>query len=118
MSLEQIWAARLWIVWAVLKFDEVMLSCPTPRPSSHPLSSCSFHKRLPYNNLDQVTAEHGTSIVTTEFVQSAASFLEELSRITTLKTSSGNREWRANNAREPDKCRRSGFHEGSCQGRS
>ncbi|GFU20051.1 hypothetical protein TNCV_1191951 [Trichonephila clavipes] len=43
-----------------------MLSNPTPKPSSRPtrpLSSSSFHKYLPYNNLGQVTIAHGSSIV-------------------------------------------------------
>ncbi|GFW64077.1 hypothetical protein TNCV_707821 [Trichonephila clavipes] len=45
-----------------------MLSNPTPRSSSRstcPLSSSSFHGPLPYNNLGQVAATDGSSIVTT-----------------------------------------------------
>ncbi|GFW31645.1 hypothetical protein TNCV_4683181 [Trichonephila clavipes] len=64
-----------------------MFSNSTLESSSHsarPLSSFSFHKLLPYN-LDQITAAHGSSIVTTEFSQSAALFLEELNPILTLK---------------------------------
>jgi hypothetical protein len=84
-------------------FDEVTLSNPTPGPSSRPtrpLSSSSFHEPVPSNNLGQVTAAHGSSIVTTESSQSAASLLEELSPIPTLKTTCGNRGRRKNVARE------------------
>ncbi|GFW54149.1 acetylcholine receptor subunit delta [Trichonephila clavipes] len=36
----------LWVIWAVRVFDEVMLSNPTPRPSSRPLSSSSLSINL------------------------------------------------------------------------
>ncbi|GFV75261.1 hypothetical protein TNCV_295761 [Trichonephila clavipes] len=67
-----------------------MLSNATSGPSFHPiryLSSSSFHKALLYNNLGQVS---GSSIVTTEFSQTATSFLAELNPIPTLKTTYGN----------------------------
>ncbi|GFU45840.1 hypothetical protein TNCV_29301 [Trichonephila clavipes] len=79
MSLEQI--------WVVPKFDEVILSNPTPGPSSNPTS---FEFIFPpqtssYNNLGQITEAHDSSTVTTEFWKSIASFLEALSPIPTLK---------------------------------
>ncbi|GFV92926.1 hypothetical protein TNCV_1693191 [Trichonephila clavipes] len=80
-----------------------MLFSPTPGLSSRPilpLSSFYFHKPLPYNNLGQITAAHGSSIVTTEFSQPVASFLEKLCPIPTLKATCGNRVRRKNVARE------------------
>ncbi|GFY10971.1 hypothetical protein TNCV_1124921 [Trichonephila clavipes] len=72
MTLEQIWAVRFRVIWTALKFDEVMLSNLTLGPSYRPihfLSSSPFHKPLAYYNFGQVTAIHGSSIVTTKFSQ-------------------------------------------------
>ncbi|GFT68279.1 hypothetical protein TNCV_659011 [Trichonephila clavipes] len=87
-------AVRLRLIQVLPKWEEVMLSNPTPLTSSsptRPLSSSSFYKPLPYNILDQTTAAHSSCIVATEFSQSAASFLEELSPIPSLKTTCRNR---------------------------
>ncbi|GFS76093.1 hypothetical protein TNCV_4666871 [Trichonephila clavipes] len=96
MSLEQV---KLKIIWIVPKFDEAILSNPTPGSSIRPtcrFSLSTFHKPLLYNDLGQITAAHGSSIFTTELSQSAASFLEKLSPIPTLKTTCGNRGRRKN----------------------
>ncbi|GFU65240.1 hypothetical protein TNCV_2134451 [Trichonephila clavipes] len=53
------------------------------------LSSSVFHKPLSYNNLGQIAGAHISHIVTTDFKQSAAAFVEELSLITRLKITCG-----------------------------
>ncbi|GFX90840.1 hypothetical protein TNCV_3166711 [Trichonephila clavipes] len=65
------------VIWAVPKFDKVILSTPTPGPSSHParsLSSSSFHKYLPYSRLDLVTVADNSFEVNTEYLQSVTAY--------------------------------------------
>ncbi|GFY10488.1 hypothetical protein TNCV_2565161 [Trichonephila clavipes] len=75
---------------SIPKFNEAKLSSPTPGPSSRPtrLSLSSFQNPHPYNNLGQITAAHGSSIVTTKFSSFLlkAAFLQKLSSTPAMKT--------------------------------
>ncbi|GFW86324.1 uncharacterized protein TNCV_4331081 [Trichonephila clavipes] len=85
MSIEQI--------WAVPKFEEVMLCSHTPQLPSHstrPMSTSSFHKPLPWDNYSSTWLKYCHYWI---FADRVKSFLEELSQISTLKTTCGKRLW-------------------------